>query len=107
MDKTTKNISSLGALDQEIQRLQNRTKKLERDLDERLQYFQDNSSSIIMKSVFPGMQQKNSIPGSLFELVIQNERFRDSVGKLATRVFDKVSDGLDYISEKLDKKTAE
>ncbi|HTQ27958.1 MAG TPA: hypothetical protein VMI35_07515 [Puia sp.] len=103
----SKKMDSLQDIEQEISRLQARTRSLENQLDERLQYLQENYSSLVMKSVFPGMRQQGGIPGSVLELVLGNERFRDSLGKLADRLFDKVSDGIDYLSEKLDRKKEE
>ena len=99
-----KKINSLESLDQEISRLRVRTKELENELDGKLDYLQDNYTSILMKSFLPAIIQKGGIAGGILQFVFQNERLQDSVLKLAERVFNKVSDGVEFVVDKLDGK---
>ena len=99
-----KKINSLESLDREISRLRVRTKELEKDLDGKLDYLQDNYSSILMKSFLPVIIQKSGIAGGILQFVFQNERLQDSVLKLAERVFNRVSDGVEFVVDKLDGK---
>lgn len=99
-----KNINNLESLDREIIRLRSRTKELEKELDEKLDYLQDNYSSMMMKSFLPAIIQRGGIAGGILQFVFQNERLQDSVLKLAERLFNKVSDGVEFIVDKIDGK---
>jgi hypothetical protein len=99
-----KHIGNLAELNHEIHRLQFKTRELEKKLDEKINYLQDNYSSMMMKSFIPAIIQKTGIVGSVVGLVFQNRRLQDSLSRLADQLFDKVSDGMEFIAEKLDKK---
>jgi len=99
-----KNINNLESLDREIIRLRSRTKELEKELDEKLDYLQDNYSSMMMKSFLPAIIQRGGIAGGILQFVFQNERLQDSILKLAERLFNKVSDGVEFIVDKIDGK---
>jgi hypothetical protein len=99
-----KKINNLESLDREISKLRTRTKELEKELDGKLDFLQDNYSSMMMKSFLPAIGQKGGVAGSILQFVFQNERLQDSVLKLAERLFNKVSDGLEFIVNKIDGK---
>jgi len=107
MTSTTRNINNLKSLDKEIFRLLNRTKELEQELDGKLDYLQDNYSSMMMKSFLPAIGQKGGVAGTLLHFIFQNERLQDSLLKLAERLFNKVSDGVEFIVDKIDGKKNE
>lgn len=104
MTNSAKNIDSLELLDKKIFALKTRAKALEKQMDERLDYLQDNYSSMMMKSFIPAIGTKGGVAGSIIHLVLQNRRLQDSFGKLAEQLFNKVSDGVEFIVDKLDKK---
>lgn len=104
MSRKIKNIESLN---EEINRLQAKSKALEDDLNESLDYLQDNYSSLIMNSVFRGaggMNIKNSVAGTVAGLVLGNERIQSIISRLTTHLLDKTADGLEKLADKLVKK---
>ena len=104
MGNSVKNINSLQSLDIEIYRLRSRAKVLEKDMDELLDYLQDNYSSMMVKSFLPVIVQKTGIAGSLLQLVFQNQRLLNSLSKLAGQLFDRIAEGVEFITDKLDSK---
>jgi hypothetical protein len=104
MSNSPSTITDLSSLDLEIARLSLQAKHMEKQLDERLGYLQDNYSSLVMKSVFPVLQPGGGISGTLLGVVLQNKRIRDSFTKLTEQLLSRVSDGLDFLSDKLEKK---
>jgi hypothetical protein len=104
MPRKIKNIESLN---EEIARLQAKAKGLEGDLNENLDYLQDNYSSLIMNSVFRGageMNMKSSVAGTVAGLVLGNERIQAILSKLTTQLLDKAADGLEKLADKFAKK---
>ena len=107
MGTNSNHIRDLRSLDKEIRHLQHRRKALEKDLDQKLGYLQENYSSMMMKSVMPVLRDKTGLPLTIVELLTQNERFRGNIGRLADHLLDKISDGIEFISDKLDGKRKE
>jgi len=102
-----KNINSLESLDREIHRLQSRATKLEGEMNEKFDYLQDNYSSMMIRSFLPLIGQKIGVAGSLLQLAFQNHRLQDAMSKLAQQIFNKVSDGVEFLSDKLDRNKKE
>jgi hypothetical protein len=98
-------IADLKSLDLAIRELRQKTEFLEDQLDERFGYLQENYSSMVMKSVFPAMQQNTGIPATVLEVVFQNPRIRESFKRLTEQLFNRVSDGMDFLAEKMEKKS--
>jgi hypothetical protein len=96
-------LTGLRSLNAEIHRLQGHKKALENKIDAKMEFLQSNYSSMVMKSVFPAIQDKAGVPFTVVELLTQNERIRGSVGRVANLVLNKLSDGLDFIADKLEK----
>lgn len=102
----SKNINNLHSLEKEIQRLQSHARELEKEIDTRLDYLQDNYSSMAMQSVLSGVLQKTGLGGGILNLFIQNNRLLSALGKLADLLFNKAADGLEFLTDKLfNKKT--
>jgi len=101
MANSANNIYDLESLDREVARLRLRTKELEEEIDQSLNYLQEHYSSMTMKSVFPLLLQKAGIAGSVLEFFLQNERLRENLGKLGGYLLDKFSDGLEFLADKL------
>jgi hypothetical protein len=102
-----KNIQDLQSLDREIYLLRTRAKELEEKIDLSFNYLQEQYSSMTMKSVFPFLLQKAGITGAVVQVLLQNKRFKESLGNLADYLFDKVADGLDSLNEKLSSRKGE
>ncbi len=101
-----KNIQNLESLESEILRLQAYAKELEKSIDQKFDYLQDNYSSMAMRSIFSGVMQKAGPAGSLLGLLMENNRLLHAFGRLAELVFDKLADGIELATDKLfNKKT--
>lgn len=100
----SRNTSGLELLDKEIHRLRLHSKQLEKEIDKRFDYFQDNYSSIMIKSLIPVIGQRFGIAGSLLQLVFQNQRLQDSAGRLTEQLFDRLSGAIEFIVNLLDGK---
>ena len=101
MSTSLKNINNLQSLEKEISRLQLHARQLEEKMDDRLDYFQDNYPGMMMKSLFPGMRQGTDLPATILHVFMQSERLQDTLGKLITHLFDKASDWLELLMDKL------
>jgi hypothetical protein len=102
----SKDISNLQSLEREIQRLQLHAGELEKEIDGRLDYLQDNYSAMAMQSVVSGVLQKSGLGGNILNLFVQNNRLLNALGKLADLLFNKAADGLEFLTDKLfNKKT--
>jgi len=98
------NENQLDILEKEIKRLQMRTRQLEREIDSKLDYFQDNYRSMAIKSFLPSVLAKAGIAGSIIDMFLENQKFRDALNKITSSLFDKVSDGVDFLAKKFSKK---
>jgi hypothetical protein len=106
MATAAKNIKNLRSLEKEIRRLKLHAKELEKGIDERLDYLQDNYSSMAMQSVLSGFLQKTGLGGNILNLFVQNNRLLNVLGKLADQLLNKAADGLELVTDKLfNKKT--
>lgn len=97
----TKHIKDLQSLDREIYLLRLRARELEEKIDISLNYLQDNYSSMTMKSVFPFLLQKAGFTGSILQIFLQNERLKENLGRLTDYLFERISDGLEYLADKV------
>jgi hypothetical protein len=105
MSKNSASVSDLRSLNQAIYQLSNEARQLEKSLDKSLDYLQENYSSMIIKSVMPVVQSSGGITGGVLAVLFQNQRLKTSFGRLTDQLFNRVSDGLDYLSEKMEKKS--
>jgi hypothetical protein len=94
----------LQLLENEIRRLQRKASQLEKDIDQRIDYFQDNYRSLAIKSFLPSFLAKAGFTGTILELLLENKQFRSSLNKITDRLFDKIGDGISYFSSKFAKK---
>jgi hypothetical protein len=102
MSKSSRRIYNLQGLDYEIQQLQKKTRSLEKEIDQKLDHFQANYSSIFLKTLLPGLGINSSLLGTALQFIFRNKRFQNSVGKLTDQIFDKISDGVEFVTNKLD-----
>ena len=96
--------NQLDILEKEIKKLQVRTRQLEKEIDSKLDYFQDNYRSMAIKSFLPRVLAKAGITGSIIEIFLENQKLRDSVNKITASLFDKISDGVQFLAKKITKK---
>ena len=101
MSLRKKNIRNLASLEKEIQRLRGEAKSMEKEMDDNMSYLQQNYSSMLMNSVLPETAGYKGIPGTLIHLILQHEKLRDAIARLAEHLLDKVSDGLEFVTEKI------
>jgi hypothetical protein len=104
MTTSNKKIRDLPALDKEINRLQAYAKKLEMKLDDNFSYLQEHSSSLMINTLLSGVINKESVSGSVFNFLLQNERLQKTLGSLAEVLVDKAANGVDAIINKLSPK---
>jgi hypothetical protein len=101
MAAASRRIIDLQSLDREIVRLKSRCKELEGQIDLSLGYLQENYTSMTLKTVLPYLIQKAGFAGSLAQIFLQNDRLRENLSKLTNYVFDRISDGLEYLADKI------
>ena len=104
MSTPIKKINSLSSLEKEIRRLKADAKRMESKMDDNFSYLQENYVSLALNSILPEKATYKGIPATIISLFLEHERFRNTVIKLAEQLIDKVSDGVDFISEKLSRK---
>ena len=95
--------NQLDVLEKEIKRLQMRSRLLEREIDSKLDFFQDNYRSMAIKSFLPSILAKAGIAGSLIDMFLENKKFRDALNKITSSLFDKISDGVSFLTKKFSK----
>ena len=102
-----KQVNELQQLDREIRRLQQKAKSLEQQIDDRLDYFQDNYRSLAIKSFLPAFLARAGLTGPVIELFLDNEKIRNSVNQILGKLFDKISGGIEFLAKTFGKKKNE
>ncbi|HLK30031.1 MAG TPA: hypothetical protein VKT28_15730 [Puia sp.] len=101
---TVKKFNNLSSLEKEIRRLKQRAKQMENEFDDNFSHLQENYLPMTLNSVLPKKIAYKGIPATVISLLLEHDRFRNTVIKLAEELIDKVTDGIDYVSEKLKRK---
>ncbi len=104
MSTATKKINSLTSLEKQIRRLKADAKRMEAKMDDNFSYLQENYVSLALNSILPEKTAYKGIPATIISLFLEHERFRNTVIKLAEQLVDRVSEGIEFISEKLSRK---
>jgi hypothetical protein len=104
MARAAKHIQGLKGLDQELHRLRRHARKLEKELDNSLSFLENNYSKMMTGSLFPFLRERGGIAGSILELILRNQRFREKLGELAEQVFGKATEGLEFLIDKMGSK---
>jgi hypothetical protein len=97
-------VNELQQLEREIKRLQRKAKNIEKQMDERLDYFQDNYRSLAIRSFLPAFLAKSGLTGTAIGLFLENKKIQDALNQIGTKLFGKISDGLEFLTKKLSKK---
>jgi hypothetical protein len=101
-----KKVNELQLLEKEIQRLKQRARQLEQEIDGRIEYLQGNFRSLTMMSMLPGFLAKTGTAATLLELFLENKQVRDSVNKLTNTLFGKISAGVEFLGKKFSRKSS-
>lgn len=104
MSTVTKKVNNLASLEKQIRQLKVEAKRMEVQMDDNFSYLQENYVSLALNSILPEKTTYKGIPATIISLFLEHDRFRNTVIKLAEQLIDKVSDGVDFISEKLSRK---
>lgn len=105
MPKPTKASRSMDALDEEIRRLKAKARKLEDQIDENFDYFQQHSGSLFVRSLMPRKIDGEELTGyRLLDRIMENERLQKVLLKLADILADKLGDGLNWLVTRVFKK---
>ena len=105
MPRSTKASRSMAALDAEIRRLKTKARKLEDEIDENFNYFQQHSGSLFVRSLLPRKMDGEELTGyRLLDKVIENERLQKVLLKLADILAEKLGDGLNWLVTRVFKK---
>lgn len=107
MAANTQQVRGLDTLDREIKVLRQKAKKLEKEIDETFTYFQEHSGTLFVNSLFPRKTEEEkhaeglSLGGNILYTLLQNERLRKNLGKLTTKLADRVGEGLNILMDRL------
>ena len=104
MSATSKKINNLQSLEKQIRRLKADSKQMEVKMDDNFSYLQENYLSVALNSILPEKTTYKGIPATIISLFLEQDRFRNTVIKLAEKLVDRASDGIDFVSEKLTRK---
>ncbi|MES1221680.1 MAG: hypothetical protein ABUT20_39640 [Bacteroidota bacterium] len=100
----TKKFKDLEALEKEIRRLKLQSRQMEKEFDDNLSHLQENYLPMVLNSILPKKIAYKGIPATVISLFLEHDRFRNTVIKLAEELIDRVTDGIDYLSDKLKRK---
>jgi hypothetical protein len=101
MALANKNIHDLRSLEKEISRLLREARKLENKLDGNLNYLQEHSSSLMINTLLSSIIKTETVSGTVFNFLLQNERLQKTLGKLAEVLVDKAAVGVDTLINKI------
>jgi hypothetical protein len=100
-----KKSHDLDALEKEILVLRRKAKKLEGKMDENLDYFQQHSGSLFIRSLLPRRLEGELGSGNpILDSVLKNERLQKVLIRLADKLADKLGDGLNWLIDRVFKK---
>jgi hypothetical protein len=103
MGKLNKAARSLQALDNEIEALKEKARRLEDQMDESWGYFQEHSGQMFVRSLVPksfeGLLPRTGI--KLLDMLLESERFQRLVERLAEKGTGWLGDMLNWLSNKI------
>jgi hypothetical protein len=103
MGKITKASRSLQELDDEIEALKEKARRLETQLDDSWSYFSAHSGELFVRSLVPssfeGLLPRTGI--KLIDGLIGSERFQQLVDRLAEKGAGWLGDALNWLSNKV------
>jgi hypothetical protein len=103
MGKLNKAARSLQELDNEIEALKEKARKLEVQLDESWSYFQDHSGQMFVRSLIPksfeGLVPLTGI--KLVDAILESDRLQKLIARLAEKGAGWLGDVLNWLSNKI------
>ncbi|HYM93079.1 MAG TPA: hypothetical protein VET23_02995 [Chitinophagaceae bacterium] len=98
-------IKNLDTLEKEIYRLRLEAKNYEDKLEESLEHFQRNYTSMALNSVFSRSSQKESgkekIKEKIFSSIWENEKIRNGIDKIIGFLAEKTTEGVENLIDKI------
>jgi len=101
MSKKVKKIHSLNSLDREIFRLRLENRQIVNNLDKNMDHFQHHYASMTLNSLLHRSSGKETIKEKILNSLMENENISNGVDKIVTFLVEKISEGIEYISEKI------
>ena len=103
MSKMTKAARTLQDLDNEIEALKEKARRLEARLDDSWSYFQENSGQLFVRSLVPksfeGLLPRTGL--KLIDTVLGSERVQKLVGRLVEKGAGWLGDLLNWLGNKV------
>ncbi len=103
MAKMTKAARTLQQLDDEIEALKEKARRLEDELDDSWNYFQEHSGQLFVRSLVPrsfeGLLPTTGI--KVLDILLGSERFQKLVERLAEKGGSWLGDALNWLSNKI------
>lgn len=103
MAKLNKAARTLQELDEEIEELREKARRLEDQLDESWNYFQEHSGQLFVRSLVPrsfeGLLPRTGI--RLVDMLLESERFQKLVERLAEKGGSWLGDALNWLSNRV------
>jgi hypothetical protein len=103
MGKLNKAARSLQQLDEEIEALKEKARRLEDEMDESWNYFQEHSGELFVRSLVPksfeGLLPLTGI--RLVDALLGSERLQKLVARLAEKGAGWLGDALNWLSNKI------
>ena len=103
MGKLTKAARSLQELDNEIEALKEKARRLEEQMDESWGYFQEHSGQMFVRSLVPrsfdGLLPRTGI--NLLDMLLESDRFQKLVERLAEKGAGWLADALNWLSNRV------
>lgn len=104
MAKAYPEIHNLESLDREIYHLQLEARKLEDQLDQNIDYLQENYGKLLRRSLFnkaaSATEHSGSFRGQLFHSFMQNEKVQGVLEKVLETVGNKLAEFVDKLSSR-------
>lgn len=98
---TSSTYKDLDSLEREIRKLKVKAKRLEQQMDENLDYLQENYTGMLFNSVLPLKSKKQGWASGIVRVLTGNPRLQQSLGRLADFVAEKAVEGLDSLYSRL------
>lgn len=103
MGKLTKAARSLQELDREIEALKEKARRLEMQLDETWEYFQEHSGQMVVRSLVPktfeGLVPLTGV--RVVDAILESERLQKLIARLAEKGVGWLGDVLNRLSNKI------
>jgi hypothetical protein len=94
---TSSTYRDLDSLEREIRRLTIKAKRMEKQMDDNLDYLQENYTGMLFNSILPLKSKKKGWASGFVSILTGNPRLQQSLGRLADYLAEKATEGLDTL----------